>query len=59
MEPDNDHSSQGIYTEEILNECFSLAYIQSFAQNSFSYIANAICNNCDMNPQKPNSMEVE
>jgi hypothetical protein len=46
----------GIFTDDLINQWFSVAYIQSFAKNSFSYISQSLCENCDTSPQHPSSM---
>lgn len=48
--------NNGIFTDDLINQWFSLAYIQSFAKNSFSYISQSLCEDCDTPLHHPNNM---
>ena len=49
-------AENGIFTDELINQWFSLAYIQSFARNSYAYISQSLCEDCDTSPNHPSSM---
>ena len=53
---DDKSGQSGIYTDELINQWFSLAYIQSFAKNSFAYISQSLCEDCDTPLHHPNNM---
>ena len=52
----NDDGTNGIFSGDLISQWFSLAYIQSFAKNSFSYISQSFCVDCNTPLHHPSNM---
>ena len=52
MSEDNQEEKLGIYTGSLIADWFSVAYIQSYVDNSYSFITKSLCQDCFNNLQQ-------